>query len=113
MSYNFIKVPNKADYKFTANDLNYVNIEQRSLGFHFTNKTMIKSISMRCAFEKAVQEYLDANKEYYLVSVGLLVNLNNIKTLYSNHIEFENGDIIYYPSTKYKKLKKIWTGFQG
>lgn len=109
---NFIQVPNKADKKFYSDELNYINIEQRSLGFHFVNGTIVKSVCLRCAFEKAVLNYLQNNSQYYLVNIGLLVNLNNIKTLYNNHIEFDNGDIVYYPTTKYKKLKKVWMAIQ-
>lgn len=105
---NFIQIPHKADKKFCSDELNYVNIDQRSLGFHFVDHSITKSVCLRCSFEKAIAVYLENNPQYFLVNIGLMVNLNNIKTLYNNHIEFDNGDIVYYPTTKYKKLKKVW-----
>ena len=51
------------------------------------------------------------NSELYFMAPSLLVNLENIKELYQDHMIFKNGDIAYYPKTQYEKLRSAWFEF--
>ena len=49
--------------------------------------------------------------ELHFMAPSLLVNLENIKELYPDHMIFKNGDIAYYPKTQYEKLRAAWFEF--
>ena len=93
-----------------VNKLNYVNIAHRSLRFYMTYGKQIDSQTLRQSFYKEVQPMLK-HTELYFMAPSLLVNLENIKELYPDHIIFKNGDITYYPKTQYEKLRTAWFEF--
>ena len=88
-------------------NLNYVNIVNRSLRFHMTCNREIDSQSLRQSFVKEAEPML-RHPELYFMPPSLIVNLENIKQLYDDHITFKNGNVIYYPRTAYEKLKTAW-----
>lgn len=100
------QIPYKGEVRVNLQILNFIDIERRNLGYH-TSKGVIKGKTMRTSFEKETQEYM-AHKELYLIKPSFLVNLDNIHTLYPDHIEFYSKEILYFPKTAYKALQEKW-----
>lgn len=92
------------------NDLNYIDIANRSLRFHMTQKKEIYSQTLHTSFAKETAAMLK-HQELYFMAPSLLVNLENIKELYPDHMIFKNGEIAYYPKTQYEKLRAAWFEF--
>lgn len=105
-----IKKAHNGEEIIEVNKLNYVNIVHRSLRFYMTYGKQIDSQTLRQSFYKEVQPMLK-HTELYFMAPSLLVNLENIKELYPDHIIFKNGDITYYPKTQYEKLRTAWFEF--
>lgn len=103
----FIKKPKQAVEKILLTDLNYIDILQRNLCFHCTDKD-IKGIGIRTSFEKEIQEYKNI-PELYFVPPSLLINLANIKEFAGdNHILFKQGEGLYVPQKTYRLLLNKW-----
>lgn len=90
--------------------LNYVNIVHRSLRFYMTCGKQIDSQSLRQSFSKEIEPMLK-HEELYFMAPSLLVNLENIKELYPDHMIFKSSEIAYYPKTQYEKLRAAWFEF--
>lgn len=89
-------------------DINYVNIEDRSLKYHMTYGNE-STTTIQTSFKKATP--LINHPSFIFLSPALLININNIKTLGRDFVTFDNGDICYFPRTKYQlivdKIKDI------
>lgn len=92
--------------KTKIDDINYINIEQRNLCFHTINNESIMSRCLRQSFNNETK-YLMKFDELYLIGNTLIINLKNIKSIYSNYIEFISGAQVYYPNKYYKELLRI------
>ena len=101
------KLAHTEDKRIYIKDLNYINITNRNLRYHLADGREYDSQTLRQSFSKEVSPLL-IKPELYFIQPSLLVNLTNIETLWPDHMQFENGDIVYYPKTAYEKLKAAW-----
>ena len=104
------KLAHSEDQRIYIKDLNYINITNRNLRYHLANGREYDSQTLRQSFSKEISPLL-IKPELYFIQPSLLVNLTNIETLWADHMQFENGDIIYYPKTAYDKLKEAWKNY--
>lgn len=105
-----VPIPNKGDKRICLQQLNYIDINRRNLGYHMTNNIIIKGKTVRSSFEKEVKPYFN-HDELYFMKPGFLINLSNINELYPNYILFESGEKLYFPKTAYKAIKEKWIKF--
>lgn len=101
------KLAHQEDKRIYVKDLNYINITKRNLRYHLADGREYDSQTLRQSFSKEISPLL-IKPELYFIQPSLLVNLTNIETLWADHMQFENGDIVYYPKTAYEKLKAAW-----
>ena len=104
------KLAHTEDKRIYIKDLNYINIINRNLRYHLADGREYDSQTLRQSFAKEINPLL-IKPELYFIQPSLLVNLTNIETLYADHMEFENGDIVYFPKTAYDKLKEAWKNY--
>lgn len=88
-------------------DLNYVNIEDRSLCYHMHNNILKASHVLRTSFEKSVSQYLH-HPNLLFIKPSLLINVSNIKCLDREKIIFRNNETLYYPKKHYDVIKDKW-----
>lgn len=105
-----IKKAHNGEEIIEVNKLNYVNIVHRSLRFYMVCKREINSQTLRQSFAKEIKPMLK-HSELYFMAPSMLVNLENIKELYPDHMIFKNQEIAYYPKTQYEKLREAWFNF--
>ena len=101
------KLAHSEDKRIYLKDLNYINIMNRNLRYHLADGREYDSQTLRQSFSKEISPLL-IKPELYFIQPSLLVNLTNIETLYADHMQFENGDIVYYPKSSYDKIKAAW-----
>ena len=101
------KLAHQEDKRIYVKDLNYINITKRNLRYHLADGREYDSQTLRQSFSKEISPLL-IKPELYFIQPSLLVNMTNIETLWDDHMQFENGDIVYYPKTAYEKLKAAW-----
>lgn len=105
-----VKKAHSGEEIIEVNKLNYVNIVSRNLRFYMDCGKQIDSQSLRHSFAKEVEPMLK-HIELYFMPPSLIVNLENIKELYPDHMIFKNGATAYYPKTQYEKLRAAWFEF--
>ena len=101
------KLAHSEDKRIYIKDLNYINITNRNLRYHLADGREYDSQTLRQSFSKEISPLL-IKPELYFIQPSLLINLTNVETLWADHMQFENGDIVYYPKTAYEKLKSAW-----
>lgn len=102
-----IKLAHTEDKRIYIKDLNYINIIKRNLRYHLADGREIDGPTLRNSFAKEVSSLL-CKPELYFIQPSILINLTNVETLWQDHMQFENGDVLYYPKTAYDKLKLAW-----
>jgi hypothetical protein len=90
-------------------NLNYINIEERSMCYHLTEGMLKASHVLRNSFEKSIRQYLH-NDNLMFIKPSLLINLANIKSLNREYITFRNGEVLYYPKKYYEFIRERWVG---
>lgn len=90
------------DTRLRLDELNYIDIQKRNLCYHLTDKTSCQSSTLTTSFLKAIQP-LDQHKSLLFIKPSLLINILKVKTIDTNRIIFDNGDI-YYCSTPQRKI---------
>ena len=90
-------------------NLNYINIEERSLCYHLTDGILKASHVLRNSFEKSIRQYLH-NDNLMFIKPSLLINLANIKSMDKDKLIFRNGEILYYPKKHYEDIRTRWVG---
>lgn len=105
-----VKLAHNGEQRINIKSLNYINITNRNLRYHLDNKTEINSQTLRQSFQKEIAPLL-INPELYFIAPSILVNLTNIEKLYADHMEFTNGEVLYYPKTAHEKIKESWKNF--
>ena len=105
-----VKKAHNGEEIIEVNKLNYVNIVNRNLRFYMDCGKQIDSQSLRQSFAKEVEPMLK-HIELYFMPPSLIVNLDNIKELYPDHMIFKSGESAYYPKTQYDKLRAAWFEF--
>jgi hypothetical protein len=64
---------------------------------------------LRTAFEKAIDPLPNhKSKAFLFLAPSLLINVGEIKILNSDHIIFENDDVLYFPKKSYDKVREAW-----
>ena len=91
-------------------DLNYVNIVSRAVAYHLDNGELVSGLCLRGSFEKAIADIKDTPSLYFM-RPSLLINLSKIKVLDTDHVEFINGEKLYYPRTAFESLKAAWEAY--
>lgn len=99
-NYLFIIQKNACQRLYIPN-INYVNIEGRSLVYHLIDKNETTS-TIQTSFKKAT--HLINHPSFIFLAPALLINLYNIKVLNDDNIIFYNNDKCYIPKTKYKLI---------
>lgn len=90
-------------------NLNYINIEERSMCYHLTEGMLKASHVLRNSFEKSIRQYLH-NDNLMFIKPSLLINLANIKSMNREYITFRSGEILYYPKKYYEAIHERWVG---
>lgn len=91
-------------------DLNCVNIVSRAVAYHLDNGELVNGLCLRGSFEKAIADIKDTPSLYFM-RPSLLINLAKIKILHTDHVEFINGEKLYYPRTAFESLKAAWEAY--
>lgn len=108
---NFIVVQtNLGDLKLQISELNYVNIEGRSLCYHLVNDEKFYSNSLTGSFKKAITP-LDKHEMLLFLHPALLLNVSKIRIIDTNIIYFENGEKINVSSKSREIIQKEWEAF--
>ena len=89
-------------------DLNFIDIEERSLFYHLDNEVIKARCTLRTSFAKAVEPYL-CNDNLFFLKPSLLINIDNIQFLDKNHIIFKNDEILYFPKKYYIEIYNEWS----
>ena len=101
-----IKVPG-GERRIRTNHLNYIDIVKRCLCYHLKDGTMFDGQTLRSSFEKAIDP-LHKNRQFYFLAPSLLLNLNEIKTILSDKIIFENDAVVYIPKKSRDTIYEAW-----
>jgi hypothetical protein len=104
------KMAHCEDRRIYIKDLNYINIVNRNLRYHLADGKEYDSQTLRKSFSKEVDSLL-VKPELHFIQPSLLINLTNVETLWSDHLRFENGEIIYFPKVAYEKLLEKWKNY--
>lgn len=102
-----VKIPHSGEEIIEVKQLNYINIVNRNLRFYLKDKTTIDSQSLRQSFAKEIEPMLK-HPELFFIAPSMVVNMENIKQLFADHMVFNNGDCAYYPRTAHEKLQMAW-----
>lgn len=98
--------------RIRANELNYINIVQRCLCYHLTDGTMFDGQTLRTSFEKAISPLQhDKSKSFLFLPPSLLINVGEIKILYSDKIVFENDDVLYISKKQHDLIDTAWKSY--
>lgn len=89
-------------------DINYVDIVNRGLCYHMTDKALLEGPMLRIPFAESVHELMDCDS-FIMGGSSLLVNSSNIDTADKTRIVFKNAEELF-PSRKagqdlYNQLK--------
>ena len=98
----------KGDKRVELKDLNFIDIEERSLFYHLDNEVIKARCTLRTSFAKAVEPYL-CNDNLFFLKPSLLININNIQFLDKDHIIFKNDEILYFPKKYYIEIYDKWS----
>lgn len=97
----------QGERRVRINMVNYVNIVKRCLCYHLKNGTMFDGQSLRVSFEKAIDP-LQEHPSFLFLAPSLLINLNEIKIVDTDHIVFENDEILYFPKKAHDEIVEKW-----
>lgn len=91
-------------------EINYINIIGRSLGYHLTNGETFNGISMRSSFSKETKELLNYSNLFF-IAPAFIINLDNIDTIQNTKVKFKNGDTTYLARSAMEKLLEKWKSY--
>lgn len=104
-----IQIPG-GERRVRANLLNYINIEKRCLCYHLKDGNMFDGQSMRSSFERSIDP-LQKHPGFLFIAPSLLINLGEIKSIYNDHLFFENDDVLYFPKKQYDNIHDAWVKY--
>lgn len=104
-----IKIPT-GERRIRAHNLNYINIVKRYLCYHLKDGAMFSGQILRTSFGKAIYP-LQNSKMFLFLAPSLLINLSEIKIVNTDHIIFENDDIVYFPKKAYNIVREAWLNY--
>ena len=105
-----VKLAHSEDQRIYIKDLNYINIINRNLRYHLATGKQYDSQTLRKSFVKEVEPLL-SKPGLFLIQPSLLINLTNVETLFADHLQFENGEVVYFPKSAYNKIKEVWKNY--
>ena len=105
-----VKLAHSEDQRIYIKDLNYINITNRNLRYHLSTGKEYDSQTLRKSFVKEVEPLL-SKPGLFLIQPSLLINLTNVETLWADHLQFESGEVLYFPKTAYEKIKEAWKNY--
>lgn len=98
----------KGDKRTDLINLNFIDIENRSLSYHLNNETIKARCILRTSFAKAIEQYLH-NDNLIFLKPSLLINIDNIQFLNKDNIIFKNDEILYFPKKHYCEIYEKWS----
>lgn len=98
----------QGDKRVELKDLNFIDIEERSLFYHLNDKVIKARCILRTSFAKAIEPYL-CNENLFFLKPSLLINIDNIQFLNKDHIIFKNDEILYFPKKYYIEIYEKWS----
>lgn len=98
----------KGDKRTSLIDLNFIDIENRSLLYHLNSETVKARCILRTSFAKAIEHYLH-NDNLIFLKPSLLINIDNIQFLNKDHIIFKNNEVLYFPKKHYCEIYEKWS----
>ena len=104
-----IRVPS-GERRVRINELNYIDIVKRCLCYHLYDGAMFDGQVLRGAFEKEIGP-LQYHPSCLFLPPSLLINLNQIKEVYHDHVVFENNAVTYFPKKAYDKVRNAWVNY--
>ena len=105
-----VKLGRNEDRRIHIKDLNYINITKRNLQYHLVNGEEYEGQTLRHSFCKEVEPLL-VKPELFFIQPSLLINLTNVEVLWADHLQFEDGTIVYFPKTAYENIKNAWKNY--
>lgn len=103
----FVQTP-YGESRIEIENILYVNIDKRYLCYHLRDGSTVNSQTMRASFVKTLNPNLLADARFCLVGSGLLINVDEIKELYIDHLVFTNGETIHFPRAHHEKIQEVW-----
>lgn len=88
--------------------VNYIDIEKRCLCYHTTSGQLFNGQVLRNSFAKAITP-LEDHELFVFIHPSLLINIGNIKVLDTDHLIFENDEVLYFPKSAYKTIHEKWS----
>lgn len=104
-----IPVPG-GEKRIRANLLNYIDIEKRCLCYHLKDGNMFDGQTLRGSFEKAIHP-LQEHPGFLFLAPSLLINVGEISSVYTDHLVFENNDVLYFPRRAYDLVHNTWKNY--
>lgn len=94
------------------NDIDYIDIEQRSVCYHLSNGDLVQSLKMRSSFAKETAHLL-ANHQLVFLPPSLIINVQNISRVQKNFVFFGGRNNIPITNTGCEKLYEVWNNLNG
>lgn len=104
-----IKTP-EGERRVKIPQLNYINIVKRCLCYHLKDGNVFDGQTLRTSFEKAITP-LNLHPSFYFLAPSLLINLSEIKIINTDHIIFENDNVLYFPKKAYDIIYEHWKNY--
>ena len=104
-----IKTP-LGERRVRINNVNYINIVKRCLCYHLKDGTVFDGQALRSSFEKAIYPLQD-QEPFLFLSPSLLINVSEIKILNSDHLIFENDEVMFFPKKSYDVIHDYWINY--
>ena len=98
--------------RLCADDVAYVNIEQRMLCFHMTDGSVIPTPTLREPFRNATKQLVD-HPDFALGGPSLLVNLDKVRSFTEHTIIFDYGEALMPSHNAYKAILQRWLSRPG
>lgn len=97
----------EGERRIRSSQVNYINIVKRCLCYHLKNGTMFDGQSLRSSFEKAITP-LNQHPQFLFLAPSLLINLSEIKIIDTDHLTFENDEVLYFPKKSHDLIRERW-----
>lgn len=97
----------EGDRRIRTSDLNYINIENRCLCYHLVGGELYDGRSLRGSFEKSITP-LQHQRTLLFIPPSLLINIENIEILNTDHLYFVGGEKLYFPRKHHDAIEKYW-----
>lgn len=104
-----IKTP-LGERRVRVNNVNYINIIKRCLCYHLKDGTMFDGQTLRSSFEKSIYP-LQEHEAFLFLAPSLLINLSEIKIVDTDHLIFENDEMLYFPKKSYDIVRERWINY--